>query len=298
MYRLLQSLAAFIAVGDTGAFVKAAARLGVTPSVVSHHIARLEDELGETLVHRTTRKLSLSANGQRLYDSARMAMADLDVALERARANTEDLAGALRIALPAFVPDPALEHRIMEFARRYEHVALSLDYTDDVVDLVDGSYDLAIRLGQLPSSSLRRRQLGRVTHVLVAIPALLDAHAALNGPEDLARLPAVTMSASVVELELTQGAAVATVRLERSRIQVQSIHGAKAATLSGLAFGNLPISLVAQELASGELVRLLPGWELTPLIVQAVWPANSRRHHIADRLVQFLVAGPTHHPGG
>ena len=81
MYRHLQSLAAFVAVGETGAFVKAAAKLGVTPSVVSHHISRLEEAVGATLVHRTTRNLTLSENGRRLFEATQGGVTEIVDAL-------------------------------------------------------------------------------------------------------------------------------------------------------------------------------------------------------------------------
>ena len=289
MYRHLQSLTAFVAVGDTGAFVSAAKRLGVSPSVISHHIARLEDALGETLVHRTTRKLSLSANGQRLYDAIRGPLDDIDVALARAKINQEEVAGALRIALPAYVPDPKLEQGILDFARRYENVSLSLDYTDQVVDLVDGGYDFAIRLGDLPSSTLMRRKLGNIQHLLVATPAFLKANGAIKEPRDLSQIPAVTMSAPFDDLHLTKGNLSQSIHLDISQVQVMSIHGARAATLSGLGFGNLPETLIENDLREGRLTRILPDWSLPALTVQAVWLANSHRHKLADQLVQFLL---------
>lgn len=289
MYRHLQSLAAFVAVGDTGAFVKAAKRLGVTPSVVSHHIARLEEELGEALVHRTTRKLSLSANGQQLYDSTRRALGDIELAMERAKTNSEDVVGALRVALPAFVPDPQLEQRVMAFAQRHSNVALSLDYTDHLVDLVDGGYDLAIRLGELPSSSLIRRKLGVVSHALVATPTFLSRFPPITRPDDLQSLPAVAMGGGSFSLSMHKDGQVQSVQLDVSQIKVESIFGARTATLAGLGFGNLPLSLIESDLARGDLVQILSGWTLPSLSVQAVWSPNSHRRNLADRFVRFLL---------
>lgn len=280
---------AFVAVGKTGAFVRAAEQLGVSPSVISHHVARLEEQLGETLVHRTTRKLTLSENGKRLFDAAQAGLSQIEIALEEARSDTEELAGALRIALPAFVPDPSIETRIMEFAKRYQNVALTLDYSDEVVDLVGGGYDLSIRLGNLASSSLIRRRIGDVVHRLVATPEFLLKHGAPARPEELSKLPAVAMGPANDYLELTNGTQTELVNLETSRIKVQNILGALTATQAGLGFGNLPESLVLEGLAEGRLVQLLPDWSLPRLTVQAVWSGTSHRRDLAHHFVEWVA---------
>ena len=289
MQNSIQSLIAFVAVGRTGAFIRAAEQLGVSPSVISHHVARLEDQLGETLVHRTTRKLTLSENGKRLFEAAGAGLAQVEFALEQARSGVDDVAGALRIALPAFVPDPAIESRIMEFAAYYQNVALTLDYSDEVVDLVDGGYDLSIRLGNLPSSSLVRRQIGTVTHVLVAAPDFLMQNNTLKAPADLCQIPTITMKGASEQLCLSRGSKSATVALETSRIKVQNIHGAFSAARAGLGFASLPQALVKDDLSSGRLIQVLPEWHLPPLVVQAVWSGTSHRRDLARRFVDWLI---------
>lgn len=289
MQNSIQSLIAFVAVGKTGAFVRAAEQLGVSPSVISHHIARLEDQLGEVLVHRTTRKLTLSENGKRLFEAAGAGLSQVELALDQARSRVDDVAGALRIALPAFVPDPALEARIMRFATHFQDVALTLDYSDEVVDLVDGGYDLSIRLGNLPTSSLVRRQIGTVTHLLVATPEFLLQHRMPNHPADLRTIPTITMLGTSDPLTLSNGKRAESVSLETSRIKVQNIHGALSATLAGLGFGNLPHSIVQNDLLSGRLIQILPDWTLPPLVVQAVWSGTSHRRNLARRFVDWLA---------
>jgi DNA-binding transcriptional LysR family regulator len=290
MQHSVQSLIAFVAVGQTGAFVRAAKQLGVSPSVISHHIAKLEDQLGETLVHRTTRKLTLSENGKRLFEAAQAGLTQIDLALEQARSDSDEVAGALRIALPAFVPDPVIETRIMEFATRYQNVALTLDYSDDVVDLVAGGYDLSIRLGNIPTSSLIRRRIGSVTHLLVATPEILLEHGTPINPSDLTRMPTVAMSQSGDRVTLMKGDSSETVSLETSRIKIQNILGVRTATRSGLGFGNLPEALVREDVSQGRLESLLPDWHQPQLTLQAVWSGTSHRRELAHRFVEWIVA--------
>lgn len=288
MYRYAQSLVAFVAVGETGAFVKAAARLGVSPSVVSHHIARLEEEIGQTLVHRTTRKQTLSENGRKLFETAQKGFRAVETVLNQMEADAEEVAGALKIAMPAFMPDPALESKVMEFALRYPNVAMTLDYTDQSMDLVAEGYDLAVRIGDMPSSSLIRRKITEVAHLLVATPEFLIKHGAVNAPSDLETLPFISMGGGADKFALTQGKKRETIQLEICQIHVQSIFAARSATLAGVGFGNLPGTLVENEVASGQLVPLLPDWDLPKLDVQAVWSESARRGNLIKRLVAFL----------
>jgi DNA-binding transcriptional LysR family regulator len=293
MYRYAQSIVAFVAVGETGAFVKAAKRLGVTPSVISHHISRLEDELGETLVHRTTRKLTLSETGRPLFEAAQKGLEGIELALEQIETGSEDIAGALRIALPAFVPDPSLEDRVMEFALRYPNVAMTLDYTDHIKDLVAEAYDLAIRIGDHSSTGLKRRKIGSVQHLLVATPEFMLRHGSVATPKDLEPLPFVSMGRTGDVFTLTRGRSTQTITLDVSQLQVQSILAAKAGTLAGLGFGNLPANLIADELATGRLQRLLPEWTLPEFAIQVVWSGTSRRRNLASRFIEFLAGEET-----
>ncbi len=288
MYRYAQSLIAFVAVGETGAFVKAAKRLGVAPSVISHHIARLEDELGEVLVHRTTRKLTLSENGRNLFEAAKQGLDGIELALEQIETGSDHVAGALRIALPAFVPDPALESKVMEFVARHPNVALTLDYSDQIKDLVEERYDLAIRIGDLPDSSMTRKKIGSVQHMLVATPEFLLRHGPVSVPKDLEPLPFVSMGPVGDVFSLTRKQDVQEITLNVSQLSVQSILAAKAGTLAGVGFGNLPVSLISEELSIGRLQRILPEWSLPKLTIQAVWTGTSRRQSLARRFVEFL----------
>lgn len=284
-----QNLVAFVAVAETGAFARAAERLGVSPSVVSHHVARLEDALGQTLIHRSTRKLALSDNGQRLFEAARAGLLAIDQALDAVRNDGAALVGALRIAVPAFIPDPGVEARIMDFALRHPDVALTLDYSDAVTNLVDGAYDIAIRLGPLPSSALMHRKIATVTHRLVATPGFLAAHRSPRQPADLAALPTIAMGPAFDRITLTRRGQRETVALETSRLTVQNIHGALAATRAGLGFGNLPEALMGDGLATGQLVALLPEWSLPQHPVQAVWSGTSRRKRLAEAFVEWMA---------
>lgn len=290
MYRYAQSLVAFVAVGETGAFVKAAARLGVSPSVISHHIARLEEQVGQVLVHRSTRKLTLSENGRQLFAVAQKGFGAVETALNQIEADAEEVSGALKLAMPAFVPEPRLEARVMEFALRYPNVAMTLDYTDHRKDLIAEGYDLAIRVGKMPSSSLIQYEICEITQLLVATPGFLIKHGATQTPTSLKNLPFVSMRDGTDCVVLTNGKRQEEIQLDLCQLRVKSILAARSATLAGVGFGNLPLSLIKDDLASGQLVALLPDWTLPKVHVHAVWNNSSRRGSLINRFVAFLSA--------
>ncbi len=289
MYRDLQSIAAFVAVAETGAFTKAAKRLGVSPSVISHHIAKLESSLDETLIYRTTRKMTLSEKGRKLFDAALTGLNGIQDVLDSIQDQHDAVVGALRITLPAFVPDPVIEERIMAFASRYPDVALDLDYTDQLRDLVEDGYDLSIRLGDLPNSTFMRRKLSEIHHVLVASPDFIARNELILSPSDLAQVPYVAMGDESCDLCLYRKSEENHVSLQYCQIQVKNIYAAKAATVAGLGIGNLPMPLLSHEIASGKLVQVLPGWELPKLMMQAIWPETTKRTNLTKRIVDFLA---------
>ncbi|WP_421703780.1 LysR family transcriptional regulator [Aliiroseovarius sp.] len=290
MYKYLQSIAAFVAVAETGGFGKAATKCGVSPSVISHHVSRLEDHLGETLLYRTTRKLTLSEPGRKLLTAAGGGLAAIQHAVDDIQDQREQIVGALHVALPAFIPDPKIEARLMEFAAIHQNVALSLAYSDQVIDMLEDGFDLSIRLGKLKDSSFLQRKLADIRHVLVASPAFLHRTQQITAPEDLGELPHVAMQGSSDEVTLTRDATTCVIQQQNCRIQVQSIHAVKSATIAGVGVGNMPIALVAQEIEAGTLVQILPSWSQPRLPMHAVWPEKARRRNLTMRLVDFLGA--------
>lgn len=290
MYRHLQSIAALVAVVETGGFSKAAQRLGLTPSVISHHIAKLEDHLGETLIYRTTRKLSLSPSGRQLFEAASSGLASIQQAVDDIQDHREQAVGSLRLALPAFVSDPAIEARIMAFAAKHPNVSLSLNYSDNIVDMVAEEYDLSIRIGRLRETSFMQKKLSDIQHILVATPDFLKHHDDISHPQALSNLPYVAMQTAPAEITLIQEEEQCQVPLNVSQIQMQSILAARTATLAGLGIGNLPDPLVREDLASGQLVHVLPNWALPPLAMHALWPQSTKRMNLTNRLVDFLTS--------
>ncbi len=178
-------LEAFVRVVEGGGFSPAARGLGMTPSAISKLVARLELRLGATLVHRSTRKLALTTEGQQLYDRGVRILADLDEAERGASAGAVPRG---RVSLNASV---AFGHHVLapilpRFFAEYPQVTLDLALTDRVVDLLDERTDVAIRWGELPPSDLVARRLGETDQLVVASPDYLGRRGTPRHPRDLA----------------------------------------------------------------------------------------------------------------
>lgn len=171
---------------EAGSFSGAARLVGRTPSAISRIIARLEGRLGVRLLIRTTRTLRLTSEGEAFYRAARRILQDLDEA-EQAVSEAAEPRGRLRVsAALAFGRLRVLPH-VPDFLARYPCILLDVSLSDAMADLAEGQADVAIRVGDLPDSTLTARRLGESGRVIVAAPSYLARHSTPHVPEDLAR---------------------------------------------------------------------------------------------------------------
>lgn len=175
----------FIRVVETGSISAAAERLEVAKSAVSRRLAELESRLGAQLLHRTTRRLNLTDSGRAFFDHAQRILADLDEAEAAVSQAHTALKGRLRVALPLSFGLLHLAPLIEEFMALHPDVEFDLDFNDRQIDLMQEGFDLAIRIANLPDSSLIARRLAPVGHLLSASPAYLAKHGTPTRPEDL-----------------------------------------------------------------------------------------------------------------
>jgi DNA-binding transcriptional LysR family regulator len=179
-------LEAFVTVVNSGSFSAAAERLGTAKSALSRRISALEQRLGAKLLHRTTRKLSLTDAGRTLFERANRLLADLDEAEQAVRDDQAELRGRIKVAAPVTFGIRHLAGAITDFMCQHPDLQLDLDLNDRQVDLVEDGLDLAVRIGELPDSSLIARRLTRIRRVVVASPDYLERHGTPDHPLDLA----------------------------------------------------------------------------------------------------------------
>lgn len=284
-----RGLAVFAAVAEHGSFSAAARRLKLSTSVVSHHVTKLETKLGAPLFFRSTRALSLTPEGTRILEAARRMVQAGEEALDALSDDAAQLVGGLRITLPAFGDNSPVHRKIWEFARMHPMVALSMHNSDHQADLVKEGFDLAIRLGTLSDSALKSRRIGTFQRVLAASPEYIASVPRPTRAHDLQKLEFIGATMLGDEITLIRRGETIKITPEATRIEVGSIRSARAAALAGLGYTRLPVAEVAQDLASGALVEVLPDWRLPDLGVFAVWPDSGAKKNLTRRMIDFMI---------
>ena len=286
----VEALIAFSAVMDAGSFSGAAARLGQTPSGVSRTIARLEKHLGLTLLHRTTRRLQLTDEGAWLLERARSLLAELANTEAEAAARRSQPAGLVRVNAAT----PALGHLLAPlvpaFLDAFPLVQLELTSGETVVDLIEERADLAIRIGNLPDSTLNARRLGASRIRVLAAPAYLERHGTPADVPALARhrLLGFSAPASLNTWPLAHGGAEG--YTIDPGVTASSGETVRHLALAGAGIASLSDFLTRDDLAGGRLVPVLEAAALP--WSQPVWAVFYRQGGLAPRvaaLVDFLA---------
>jgi DNA-binding transcriptional LysR family regulator len=289
MINYLRHMAIFAAVVDEGTFRAAAKSLGLAPSRISHTLSDLEAYLGVTLFYRTTRKLVLTSEGRQFYAHVAEMMGNAEAGLNALNALSLEPMGELKISLPAFLGTSAISSAIGVFAQQHPKVSLSLIYTDQVMDMLNEGLDLSIRVGWLKDSSMMARKLGESRRLLVASKDYVQARPTPKHPSDLKEWDWIRfhMRSNSVDFVSASGEAVSV--SENARISTNSAEALKNCARQHLGLTILPEQLVTEYIKTGELVNVLPQWELKPLGYYAVWPNKSRRENLTLLLVRFLA---------
>ena len=270
----LDELAIFVAIVDEGSLAAAARKLRRSPPAVTRALAGLEERVGARLLERTTRRSRPTEAGRRLVEQARQVVAGYG---EAVREVAGPVRGILRVTAPLVFGRRHVTPIVASFLDAYPGVRVELVLNDRNLDLVEEGIDVALRIGTLPDSTLVARRVGEVRRLLVASPSYLAGSAPLRAPADLTRHDVVfTASPSGAhEWRFGDPARGVGVRLV-PRLIVNEIDAMLLAVRAGRGVGRALSYQVADDLASGALVRLLADHEPPPLPVQLIVP--SARH--------------------
>src|SRR5271163_550787 len=282
----LTSLTAFVQVVDSGGFSAAARRLNMSTTRVSNHVQALEERLGARLLHRTTRKVSLTEVGKAYYDRATQILADLEQADEFAGALQSTPRGTLRIYTASHIV-PFVAPVVAEFLKSYPDVKIDLNMGERVIDIIDEGFDLALRLPPPPDSSLIVRSLATWRHVLCCSPFYLEKHGRLQQLSELSEHNCVRHLLYPFGDEwhfADRKGMPATVRVSGNLIS-NSGEALRRAALDGIGVSLAPGFLIHDDLEEGRLVRLLPEYRPVELSMNAVYP---HRHHLSAKVRTFI----------
>jgi len=286
-----QEMASFIAVVEAGSFVAAADALGLSKAAVSRHVADLEKRLGARLLHRTTRRLSLTDDGQAFFVRAKELLAATEEAEAEISARSGEATGLLRINAPLSFGVLHLAPLWGRFARDNPKVSLDISLSDRLVDLVDEGFDLAVRITNLPSSQLVSRKLASTRMVLCASPGYLAARGEPRTPGDLADHEAISYSYFSGRDEWSFTAADGSRAAVRIRARMHANNGdtCRGAALADQGIILQPDFIVGEDLRRGTLVELLPGWRAGRIDIHAMYPTRKFLPVKTRRMVDFLV---------
>ncbi len=244
--------------------------------MVSQHLAKLERELGATLVARSTRRMALTEAGAAFHADCVRILAEAAAAIERVGQDHDTPTGTLRLTTSVDYGTAVVAPALAEFMRMHPALQVDLVIADEISDLIAERFDLSIRIGWLRDSSLRATRLATIRQRLVASPAYLAAHGRPRRPAELAAHPwiAVNLLATPLRWTFTTAAGARTTVRMRPVAQVNNANAARALALNGTGLTVLPDHLVHEDLAAGRLVALLGQYRLPEGGIHAVYPGR------------------------
>ena len=286
----LDEIQAFVVIARTRSIGQAAEQLGIAKSAASRRLSNLEARLGVQLVFRTTRKFSLTEEGQSFLANAESALEALDSAEHSVRNEGQELSGTLNVAAPLSYGLSKMQPVFTQFLLDNPDVALRADFSDRAVDLVQDGSDVAIRIGDLQDSSLVARKITSVRHCAVASPEFWRSHGTPTVPEDLRKLPFLRYENLSTRQLLTFE------RPDKSKGTISPPQRVRASNgdflaqmaVAGLGFMVEPEFVVEPYLKTGDLIKVLSDHTWLETNLYAVFPPGRRQTRRTRVFVDFL----------
>jgi DNA-binding transcriptional LysR family regulator len=286
----LQAMTTFVAVVDSGGFASAARKLNLSPPVVTRAIAELEERLGLRLLTRTTRVVRVTDAGARFAEDCRRILAEIDDAESAAAGAHATARGTLTLTAPVLFGHLFVTPILVRYLQAHPETEAQCLFLDRVVNIVEEGIDVAVRIGELPDSSLQAVRVGHVRRVLVASPAYLQQQGEPGDPQDLARHTILSAAGvnPVSEWRFSSNGAQQVLRLQ-PRLRTNTNDSAITAATAGLGITRLLSYQVAAHVSRGELQIVLADHEPAPLPVHVVHYEGRRASRKARAFIEMAV---------
>lgn len=276
MNERLKNIEIFVHAVEAGSFAQAAMRLRVTRSAVAKGVARLEERLGVRLFHRTTRSQSLTEDGHGYYERCVRALAELEAAEAVFDTRRSAPSGRLRVSAPVLFGRRCVAPLLLQLGNQHRELSIEMSFSDRFVDLVEESFDIAVRIGTLPdSASLTARRLGEQRMGICAAPSYLEKHGQPTSGAEVAAHDCIVYGPSErqVPWRIRDRGDVRDVR-PNARIYLDDLQAIADAAVAGAGLAWLPCWLMSPYLQSGELALVMDSDRVLATSIYAVWPSN------------------------
>lgn len=284
----IQSMQVFVRVAELSNFTRAAESLNMPKGSVSRLVQQLETQLSARLLHRSTRRVQLTQDGQVFYARCKELLANMDELENMFHTHPATLSGRLRVDMSVAMARDLVLPRLGEFLNRYPAIEIELSSTDHRVDVVREGFDCVVRVGTLKDSGLIARPLGHFTIVNCASPAYLQRYGTPDHPDQLAQHAMVhyeqTLGARTSGFEYLDGKTLHIVKTGGA-VTVNSTETYSTACIAGLGIIQVPLIGVSEDLASGRLVQILRPFVPPPMPVSLVYP---HRLNLSRRAKAFM----------
>jgi DNA-binding transcriptional LysR family regulator len=284
----IEDLQAFVAVVEQGSLTGAARHLRRSLQSISRSLAGLEHSVGHELVRRTTRRSSPTDAGIAFHRRLSAALAEIQAAQAQISNQRIEPSGRLRISATAAFGTMYLVPAITAFLDAHQKIDVELDLTDRWVDLIDEGVDMAVRLGELPDSTLKARRLGALRRVVFASPGYLSTHGRPRRPDDLLKHECIVHTRQGDLWPFRVGSGIRVTKVS-GRFRTSGMWAVNEAAVGGLGIAISPLYAVRELVNQRKLEVILKRFEPPPLPVHAVWPATIVVAPKTRLFVEFLV---------
>ena len=286
---LLQEMAIFVKVVETGSFSETARQLGNTPSAISRAISRLERALGTRLLQRTTRKLRLSESGTQVYAYCLEMVNAAQAVIDNSGKFNSEPHGTVRISVPKAVGHYLLHPHIPEFLERYPKVDVQMLLEDKLIDFIDDEIDLAIRITNEPSLGLKGRKLIEIDHVIVATAEYLEKNGMPQQPQDLKEHQCIYLGeqASDSKWKFQKENKTTSVSV-KGRYSANHTGIRLDAALKHMGIASLPYFVARHALETQALIQVLPDWYFKTYYSGDAWLLYPPTRYLAPKIEVFI----------